>query len=923
MVGRLMVKSLAFNGNATEQVFNMVPQNGSPAELGFFYEGLVFISFSVNTGGDDAITAHVNNIPAKEAYESVLVLWGAPAESSHNPWRYLEGGCGEGSGVFEMEGPPNNGDEINYCRAQSGQSLTPILRMPTSCSDEPPALALREASGWQKPSAHSEVAFSMHDASGNPTGITGCELLGLEEVGFSVAPESRQADSPSGLTANIRPSLNGLEDVAGLSPPDFKSVTVTLPEGLVINPGQAAGLQACPPGRPTAGVFGDALTTSEEVSRGVEDIEPASCPAASKVGTVIIKSPPLEADPEKQFNGNVYVLPSNPPEVKLLVAASADGVNLKLVGTAHLNEQTGRVETKFESTPQFPFSDFEVSFEGGARSALATPTRCGTSVTEGDFSPWSAPLSSDAFSTARFAITEGASGTPCPGTPLPLTPTLTAGAVSDQAGGFTTLTTRVQRGDGQQRIERLRLTLPPGLAGMISSVTPCQEPLASAGGCTESAQIGHANVTAGPGANPLVIPQPGAPESKIYLTGPYEGAPFGVSIVTPVIAGPFNLGTIVTRGKIEIDPRSAQVTISTDPLPQIVKGVPTDLRSIEAVIDRKGFTFNPTNCNESAILGTAVGTGPPGVNESSAQVAQLSSRFQVGSCRSLTFTPQVSLATGAHASKANGQSLSFKISYPRGAMGSQAWFKEAKFDIPKQLPAEDRTLQQACLVATFETNRAACPTHSKIGTVIVHTPVLPVPLEGSVYFVSYGGAKFPDVVMVLSGDNVNIMLTGETLIKNGVTSATFHSIPDVPFESVEVTLPTGPYSEFGGYINAKKPYDFCGQKLTVPTFLKAQNGLEIRKSVPVAVNGCSSKPSVVSAKVKAHTVTMTVYVPGAGRIEETGNGLGKKATKTAHGQELLTFVLHTKHSGRFRTKIHLRYRPTGGRTQSATASVLV
>jgi hypothetical protein len=322
--------------------------------------------------------------------------------------------------------------------------------------------------------------------------------------------------------------------------------------------------------------------------------------------------------------------------------------------------------------------------------------------------------------------------------------------------------------------------------------------------------------------------------------------------VTPVIAGPFNLGTIVTRAKIEIDPRTAQVIVTTDPLPQIVKGVPTDIRSVDAVIDRPGFMFNPTNCSSSSFSGTAWGVAPPGVSEPG-ETAAIGSHFGVGSCRELAFKPTFTTSTKAKASKANGAALSFKISYPKGAMGSESWFNEAQFDIPKQLPARLSTLQQSCLAATYETNRAACPKASVIGHAVVHTPVLPAPLEGPVYFVSYGATKFPDAVLDLHGDNVHIELHGETFIsKTSVTSATFRNTPDVPFESIEVTVPMGPFSEFGANLPAKDNYDYCGQNLKMPTFFKAQNGLEIHKQTPVTVTGCP-KPKKAKKASKKHT----------------------------------------------------------------------
>ncbi len=873
-------------------VYNLVPPAGVAAQFGFeVEENQVFIDSGVRTGANDAIVSHANNTPQRKIAFNSITLWGDPADPTHNAQRV----CFVGS--------------VEEFPCASNAERSPLLTVPTSCSG--PLEFTAEVNSWEtNDTAH--ASFLSHDSQGTPVGLSGCESLGFSPS-ISAAPDTSESDTPAGLTVEVKPSVGGLEAPEGLSTADIQNTTVTLPEGFVINPGQAAGLQACGPAE-------DGLTTPAEAAEGRENDGPPSCPNASKVGTVTIKTPLIESAQEKQFEGSVYVLQSNPPELKLLVAASADGVNLKLVGVVHLNERTGQLETKFQGTPELPFTDFKLSFSGGAQAALDTPTHCGTYTTTSDFSSWSSPLVADAFPESAFAIDAGPGGGACSSSPLPFSPSLTAGSTTDHAGAFTGFSMLLQRGDGQQRIEKLAFRAPAGLAGLISSVPLCDEAQANAGTCPAASHIGHAVVSSGPGPYPLVLPQPGEPELPIYLTGPYKGAPFGLSIVTPVLAGPFNLGTIVTRAKIEVDPITAQITVATDPLPQIVAGVPTDLRSIDAVIDRPGFMFNPTNCEPSSFSGTAWGTAPPGASEPG-QSAALASHFGVGSCRELAFTPKLSITTAAKASKAKGASLNFKISYPKGAQGAQSWFKEAKFDIPKQLPARLTTIQKACLAATFESNRSACPAASIIGHALVHTPVLPVPLEGPVYFVSYGGAKFPDAVILLSGDGVNVRLTGETFIngKTGVTSATFPSTPDVPFESIEVSLPTGEYSEFGANLPGGK-YDFCGQKLAMPTLFKAQNGLEIHESTPVTVSGCSSAISLSSHSVKSGKLALTVYVPGAGRLKASGKGL-KSASKSAGGQELLTLSLQANKKHSFKAKVRLTFTPSKGKRQGRTVSL--
>jgi hypothetical protein len=796
-------------GHDLSPVYNLVPPAGEPAEFGFqVFEINTQIGTTVRSGSDYGLTSIVNDIPQRDVVDSMLTLWGQPGDSSHSHYHV--------------------GGSVNVGHA-------PFLTLPTSCEAAKDfSLSMNE---WEHPNLYTYATFKTHNANDEETGFTGCETLNFG-TSISTAPDTSNSDTPAGLSVEVKPQIGGLFGPEGLGTADIKNTKVTLPQGVVINPGQAAGLKACQADE-------DALTTQSEREAGQEDTAPAHCSGASKVGTDEIETPLLE----HSLKGSVYVLQSNPPELKLLVTADGEGVNLKLVGVVHLNEQTGQLTAEFNETPELPFTDFKLSFSGGAQAALDTPVQCGTYGAVSDFTSWSSPFIGDVSPSASFTLTDGPEGSACPSSPLPFAPTLTAGATTDQAGGSTDFTMLLQRGDGQQRIEKLQFKVPPGLSGIISSVPVCEEPQAAAGTCPASSHIGHTVVTSGPGPYPLVIPQPGDPEAAIYLTGPYKGAPFGLAIVTPVIAGPFNLGTIVTRAAIEVDPRTAQITITTDPLPQIVDGVPTDLRAVDAVVDRPGFMINPTNCEPSSFSGTAWGTPPAGAGGSGA-TAPISSHFQVGSCRSLTFAPKLSVTTAGHASKKLGTSLTFKIAYPQGAMGTESWFNEAKFDIPKQLPARLSTIQQACDAVTFETNRAACPKHSLIGSAIVHTPILPVPLEGPVYFVSYGGAKFPDAVLVLRGDNVNIELHGNTFINgaSGVTSATFKALPDVPFESIEVSVPSGEYSEFGANLPAKDHLDFCGQTLTMPTFFKAQNGLEIKQNSKVAISGCPKAKSVKKAK---------------------------------------------------------------------------
>ncbi len=550
---------------------------------------------------------------------------------------------------------------------------------------------------------------------------------------------------------------------------------------------------------------------------------------------VRVKTPDLE----EELHGSVFLgapecepcSPSDAAEGRLLrlfmevEGKGEDAVRVKLQGTGSVNQATGQLSASFDEDPQVPFSEFELSLTAGERAAVANPRACGTATTSMVVEPWSTPFTADADLSAGFDVDEGCIGSQ-------FNPSFVAGTGNNVAGGFSPVSVVFGRSDQDGFLGGLRVGLPEGLLGMISRVKLCGEAAANAGSCGAESLVGEASTEVGPGSDPLLVSG-----GRVFLTGPYRGAPYGLSVVVPAKAGPYTLsgttgsGLVVVRAAVSVDPVTAAVTVTSDPFPTELDGIPLQIRRVNVTVGGSdAFTFNPTNCTKTAVDGTLTGVEGASVG--------VSSSFQVADCGDLGFSPRVSISTGARASKKDGAGLLFKITYPQGAMGSQSWFREAKFVIPKQLPARLTTIQQACLQKVFEANPADCPAASRIGYAQVHTPVLPGVLKGPVFFVSYGAAKFPDVVVVLQGEGVTVDLTGETLIKNDVTSATFPDTPDVPFESFEVILPAGEFSEFGAYASAKHPYELCGTKLVVPTEFKAQNGKEIKQSTPVTVNGC-------------------------------------------------------------------------------------
>jgi hypothetical protein len=807
-----------------QDVYNLVPPPGSPAQFGINPLRIpVIFRPTVRTGSDYGLTIAAENISQfARIGGSTVSFWGVPADPSHDA---LRGACLGAYGTVPVS--------VGGGACSTDTVPQPFLTLPEECSE--PLSVTFVGDSWENPGTYNpDGSPDFSDPHWIKRTVQMPVLEGCEHTSFgptlTASADTSAADTPAGLTVDVKSSQDGLVNPAGIGAAAIKEATVTLPAGISINPGQAAGLQAC---------------QSSQDGLGSE-LEP-SCPAASKVGTVQITTPLLR----DKLEGDVYVLQSNPPHVQLLIAASGDGVNVKLLANVSLNEETGQLTTTLAGLPPLPVSDFKLSFSGGAQAALVTPPSCGSYQTNALFAPSSAPFAASFPFASTLNISTGPGGTGC-SAPLPFAPVLTAGGSTDQAGGYTNFSLLLQRGDGQQRISSLQFKTPPGLSGMISQVPLCPEPQASQGTCSAASQIGHTVVTAGPGPFPLVVPEPGQPPAPIYLTDPYKGAPYGLSIAVPVIAGPFNLGTRVVRASIAVDPHTAQLTITTDSsgpyeIPSVLDGVPADLRTVNAVVDRPGFMFNSTNCNPSAFTGTATST--------EGATAAVSSRFQVLSCQSLAFKPDFKVSTSGKTSRKNGASLAVTINYANikpaaNQASSQSNIASVKVDLPKQLPSRLTTLQKACLAAVFEANPSSCPSASLVGHATVITPILPVPLTGPAYFVSHGGEAFPSLIIVLQGYGVRVDLIGTTFIsKQGITSSTFKSVPDVPFTSFKLTLPTGPYSALTANGN------LCTSKLAMPTAFNAQNGAVIHQSTPITVTNCPKpKPKhKTTAKKTSHT----------------------------------------------------------------------
>jgi hypothetical protein len=782
-------------------IFNMTPLPGEPARFGFEVEGIVpvFLDTSVRTGGDYGVTVSANNIIQLDNLLSVkLTFWGVPGDSRHDSergWACIE--------------------HVGQCPASTDATPPPFLVMPTSC--ERPYESTLRADSWAAGEIPSYQAVPVLYRL--PEALDGCNHLPFA-ASIGVAPDVSSAATASGLTVNVHVPQEAALNAAGLSESTLRDTAVTLPNGLGLNPGGADGLEACSEsqiGFLSQESSGDELHFTPDAP---------SCPAGSKIGTVKIKTPLLP----NALEGTVYLAQQNANPFGSLIAMyivaedPVSGVLVKLPGMVAPDPVTGQLTSTFKNTPQLPFEDLELHFFGGARAPLSTPALCGSYETNALFAPWSGEASVN--TSTSFQITTGPNGGPCTN-PLPFAPSLTAGTTSIQAGGFSPFTMTMSRPDGSQNLQAVQLKMPPGLLGTLATVKLCKEAQANAGTCGPESLIGHTTVSVGVGGNPYSVTG-----GEVFITEGYEGAPYGLSIVNPAKAGPFDLGKVIVRAKIEVDPTTAVLTITTDrtgpyKIPTILDGIPLQIQHINVAIDRPSFTFNPTNCSQLAVTGSL--TSDQGVTKA------LSVPFQVTNCAVLAFKPKLTAKVSGKTSRAAGASLSVKLTYPAGSYDAN--IAKVKVDLPKQLPSRLTTLQKACPAATFNANPAACPSASIVGHAKAVTPVLPVPLTGPAYFVSHGGEQFPDLVIVLQGYGATVHLVGSTFIsKAGITSSTFKTIPDVPVGTFELTLPQGKYSALAANGN------LCTiNKLTMPTSFVAQNGTVINTSTPIVPTGCTKK----------------------------------------------------------------------------------
>jgi len=735
-----------------------------------------------------------------------------------------------------------------------GKGVAPIgsggfLTNPTSCTGTGPQTTSRITLQSKEGATATETYTTL-------VGNTGCNTLPFAPT-FSLTPQTTQQDVPDGITTNLT-LPHDLEPGAGhLDSSQLRTAVFTLPEGMTMNPSAAHGLEACTP----------AQARIHSLTAGV------ACPGGSKLGTVTLNVPGL---PKGSLEGNIYLGGpesgpiTGPPYTIYIDAESARyGTSVRLKGSVTPNESTGQLTTTFSENPEQPFSEAIFHFNTGALAPIANPLTCGTATTAATLTPFSGGAAS-APGVGPFTVDGNGEGGACL-SPLPFSLSQGTEYLPSTAGAHTNYTYGLARGGGQQYLSQVKTVLPPGLVGAIPTVTQCGETQANEGTCSSASQIGTATVQAGAGPTPYTFSGP------VFLTGPYHGAPFGLSISVPAIAGPFNLGNVVTRSTINVDPSTARVTV-TSVVPTIVKGVPIRLRSISVDTNKQGFLFNPTSCGVLATESTLTST--LGATQS------LSSPFQTSNCSGLAFKPSFKATAGGKTSKANGASLETTINQPAG----QANLKGVLVQLPKQLPSRLTTLNKACPEKTFAANPYSCDAGAFVGSARANTATLPGKLQGPAILVSHGGEAFPDLDLVMEANGLRVIVVGNTKITKGITTTNFQTTPDVPVTSVTVLLPTGPHSALAANGN------LCTSSLVMPTTITGQNGKSIKQNTKIAVSNCPV--TVVGHKVVGDTAYLTIRTYSAGRISGSGPNLGTVARHLGSAQKTASLKVPLTSRGR-------------------------
>jgi hypothetical protein len=782
-------------------LYNMVAPPGVPARFGFAALGTVqTIDAHLRSDGSYGVTTGSRNISEGIALAgNVVDLWGVPADPSHDSERACPGSAAPSEG-----GP--------HC--PSFRDPRPFLRNTSACTPETHDSVLWSAhvDSWLNPAAQEtdgypdlsdlnwkDASYRSHEAPGYPAnpedpttpwgaevGVTGCENVPFEPA-LEVKPTSKAADSPTGLEVDLSvPQEECWQEVEAICQSDLKKAKVALPEGMTVNSSSAAGLASC-----SAAQIGLLGSNFEGINPIHFTDAPDSCPPASRIGTVEIQTPLLE----EPVNGAVYLAKQgdNPFGSLLGLYVVAEnpqaGVLLKLPGRVVADGTTGRLEAVFDYNPQLPFSSLHLELKSGPRAPLINPPACGKYTTEAMLTPWARPTEELPL-TSSFEVTQGSGGAPCPSKPASFSPKLSAGTRNPLAGAYSPFSLRLTREDGTQRLADLDVTLAPGLLAKLAGIPYCpdaalaQIPTEEGTGaaqlanpsCPAASQLGTVIAGAGAGPTPFF-----AQTGKAYLAGPYKGAPLSLAAVTPALAGPFDLGNVVVRNALRVDPETAQAEAVSDPLPRVLHGIPLDLRDVRVILDRNQFTLNPTSCDPMSI--DAVIGGTEGAS------ASLADRFQVGECGRLAFKPKLSLRLVGRTTRAGHPALKAVLKMPGGG----ANIARAQVTLPPSEFIDNAHFNNVCTRVQFAAGNGGgegCPKGSVYGYARAYSPLLDQPLAGPVYLRTNPQHELPDIVASLGGQ-IHVDLAGRVDSFHGGIRTTFESVPDAPVSKFVLQMKGG------------------------------------------------------------------------------------------------------------------------------------
>jgi hypothetical protein len=714
-------------------LFNIAHGPNVPARFGFNYLGVVALIDARIRPGDYGISSGSATISQAQAVESVkVVLWGVPADPSHDTLR-------QGNDINVGSGIP----------VPSQAPRVPFLSSPTSCSEAPAAFTARGDS-WEHLGIFDERTRTA-DENGTPFVFEGCEKLPFAPT-VDVRPLSKVADAPTGLNVDVDVPQTA-DDPDGLATAHVRKIVTRFPAGVSVSPSSAAGLGACSPSQ-----------------IDLATVEAPSCPNSSKIAKVTVDSPLLE---EPLSGDMILATPYDNPFDSLIavyVAVEGPGFWIKLPGKVDLDPVTGQITATFDESPQQPFSHLHVAFPGGSQASLATAPQCGTYDSTAELTSWASPVPVPLTSPMTFD--EGC-------TPGPNAPSFTAGTQDPQAGKYSPFEFHLTRGDRTPYLSGVTITLPGGLLANIGSVEKCFDAAAATGDCPAASEVGSTTVLSGPGAAPLKV------KGHVYLTGPYKGAPYGLSIAVPTKgqAGPFDLGTVVVRAGIYVDPTDAHVTVKSDPLPTIIQGIPLRMRQVNVNIDKPDFTLNPTNCAPKKVLGSFGALGAPTSNQAV--------NFQALGCSDLGFKPKLSLKFKGQTHRSAHPAVKAVLTARKG----DANIGKATVLMPPTEFIDNAHISNPCTRVQFNANE--CPAGSILGTATAYTPLLNEPLTGPVYFRSNGGEReLPDLVADLNGP-VHLTLVGfiDSVRKKGTeisqVRTRFQNVPDAPVSKFVINLKGG------------------------------------------------------------------------------------------------------------------------------------